>query len=66
MKDKCCGEETPFETHIDFRNVEGVGQTCPRGCVHVSYKTILETPNDYELGELIRKTFYNERNDLLQ
>jgi len=63
MKEKCvvCGEETPyeFETHIDFRQgyVEGVGQTCPRGCVHVSYKTILETPNDYQLGELIRKTF---------
>jgi hypothetical protein len=66
MKDKCvmCGAETPyeFETHIDYRigYVEGAGQTCPNGCPSVSipHKTILDTPNDFDLGELVRKLFY--------
>ena len=64
MKDKCviCGAETPyeFETHIDYRigYVEGVGQTCPRGCVTIHCKTIIDTPNDYELGALVRRLFY--------
>jgi len=66
MKDKCvmCGAETPyeFETHIDYRigYVEGAGQTCPNGCPSVSipHKTILDTPNDFDLGELVRILFY--------
>lgn len=66
MKDKCviCGAETPyeFETHIDYRHgyVEGVGQTCPSGCVTIPSKTILETPNDYELGEIVRRMYYQK------
>lgn len=68
MKDKCvmCGAETPyeFETHIDYRKgyVEGLGQTCPGGCqlVSVPHKTILDTPNDFDLGELVRKIFYKQ------
>jgi predicted 2-oxoglutarate/Fe(II)-dependent dioxygenase YbiX len=55
-----CGAETPyeFETHIDERigYIEGVGQTCLTGCITAS--TILQTPNDYELGSLVRKLFY--------
>lgn len=66
MKDKCvmCGADSPYEleTHIDYRigYVEGVGQTCVKECqsVSISHKTILDTPNDYKLGELVRKLFY--------
>jgi hypothetical protein len=67
MKDKCimCGAETPyeFETHIDYRigYVEGAGQTCPRGCVSIPQSTILDTPNDFELGGLVRKLFYQNQ-----
>ena len=68
MKEKCvvCGAETPyeFETHIDYRHgyVEGVGQTCPRGCqsVSVNGNTIKDTPNDFELGALVRRLFYQK------
>jgi hypothetical protein len=61
-KEKCvvCGAETPYEfdTHIELRQgyVDGVGQTCLTGCITPS--TILRTPNDFELGELVRKLFY--------
>lgn len=64
MKDKCimCGAETPYdlETHIDYRMVEGAGQTCPRGCVTIPAKTIIDTPNDLDLGELVRKLFHKK------
>lgn len=60
MKDKCKGAETPCETHIDYRMVDGAGQTCQRGCVTIPAKTIFDTPNDLDLGELVRKLFHKK------
>lgn len=73
-KDKCvlCGQDSPyeFETHIDYRvgYVEGSGQLCTE-ChtgknerqsisVVVSENVILNTPNDFELGEKVRQMFW--------
>lgn len=72
MKDNCiiCNKETPydFETHISQRYgyIEGVGQLC-RSCYESNTDTgdicipsslVLDTPNDQELGEKMRKIFY--------
>jgi hypothetical protein len=72
MKDKCisCGKDTSFnvDTHIDLRYgyIEGAGQLCIN-CfkgnhvspdLHVSKKLIVDTPNDMELGEKVRKLYY--------
>ncbi len=63
-----CGEETLFDStdHIDMRYgyVEGAGQLCP-SCFEPKYKhsisipvsLIRDTPNDSELGFLIRKLY---------
>lgn len=67
-----------FETHIDYRigYVEGAGQLCkkcytgdksetyftPKLEIRVDEETILGTPNDFELGEKIRKMFYDAKN----
>ena len=68
-KEKCviCGVETSVDvnTHIDFRDFyeEGLGQMCPTCglktkeeetiCIPVSF--ITKYPNNYELGEQVRK-----------
>ena len=68
-KEKCvmCGEETPydFETHIDMRigYIEGLGQCCINcmeeningEAICIPKNLIIETPNNYELGEKIRR-----------
>jgi hypothetical protein len=68
-KEKCvtCGKETPydFETHIDMRvgYIEGLGQCCTN-CMEEKIDDdviclpkilIYDTPNNYELGEKIRR-----------
>jgi hypothetical protein len=72
MKDKCvmCGEETLFDStdHIDMRYgyVEGAGQLCV-SCFEPKYKLsvnvpitlIKRTPNDSELGYIVRKMYNN-------
>jgi hypothetical protein len=72
-KDKCviCGVETPyeFETHIDLRigYIEGAGQLC-KVCydgksptISVPHHVIYNTPNDFELGEKVRRMYYANR-----
>lgn len=75
MRDLCisCGKETSYskDVHIDMRYgyIEGAGQlciNCYRGNhispdVKVSKKLITDTPNDLELGSLVRKQYYKER-----
>jgi len=67
-----------FETHIDYRMgyIEGAGQLCkrcyskdssedqfkPRLAIVIDEDTILGTPNDFELGEKVRKMFYDAKN----
>lgn len=72
MKDKCilCGVETAYDesTHIDMRvgYIEGAGQLCSqcyktgtnRNHIMVPESTIVNTPNDMELGEKVRKLYY--------
>ena len=74
-KDTCilCGKETQYEmdVNIDYRTgyIEGAGQLCSKcwdkGTNHESIlipvTLIKDTPNDMELGKLIRK-LYNESN----
>jgi hypothetical protein len=71
-----CGQETPYDetTHIDLRHgyVEGCGQVC-KTCWDKTYPDtetkymkiprdlVLDTPNDFALGEAIRKLFYQTR-----
>lgn len=78
-KDLCiiCGNETAydFNTHIDYRvgYVEGSGQlcvSCHQGksekislVIRVEEDVILHTPNDFELGEKIRRMYYNAKNN---
>ena len=75
MKDRCviCQKETKYDnhTHVDarFNYIEGMGQLCskcfiesntiPRNAVCVPEKIIENTPNDSELGELIRNIYRN-------
>ena len=72
MKDLCisCGKDSLYsiDDHIDMRYgyIEGAGQLCVncyRGNhvspdVAVSKKIIVDTPNDMELGEKVRKLYY--------
>jgi len=75
MKDKCvlCNKETPyeFETHVDYRYgyVDGVGQLC-RSCydgntdtsdVCVPDTMVVSTPNDMDLGEKVRRLFWEKK-----
>ena len=71
-KEKCimCGKETPydFETHVDMRigYIDGLGQCCincmeekiDNDVICLSKKLIIETPNNYELGEKIRSLYF--------
>jgi hypothetical protein len=72
VKDHCisCGVETPydFETHIDIRvgYIEGLGQCCINcmeekiddDVICLPKELIPKTPNNYELGEKIRRLFF--------
>jgi hypothetical protein len=75
MKDKCvsCGAETAYEvsTHIDMRNayIEGLGQLCSKcytsgsnfDSILVPVSTIVNTPNNNELGAIIRQMYYETK-----
>lgn len=67
-----------IETHIDYRTsyIEGVGQLCkkcytkdsterhltPKLVIKIDEDTILQTPNDFTLGEKIRKMLHDAKN----
>lgn len=75
MKDPCimCGTETAYDvsTHIDMRvgYIEGAGQLCTscykkgtnREHLAVPVSVIEETPNDGELGGIIRRMYWESR-----
>ena len=75
MKDCCvsCGVETAYDisTHVDMRNgyVEGLGQLCNkcytsgtnRNQILVPESTIINTPNDNELGSKVRQIYYGSK-----
>ena len=71
-KENCilCGVETPydFDTNVELRNhyIEGLGQLCrfcynegsvPKSHILIPISTIIDTPNDMELGKKIRHSF---------
>lgn len=67
-----CGKTTDVlvDTHIDFRYgyVEGAGQLCrscylgeDRNLITVEGRTILDTPNDMELGAKIRQMYWDSK-----
>jgi len=71
-KDNCilCGVETQYEmdVNIDYRTgyIEGAGQLCEkcwdkgtqRTSILISTQTIKDTPNDMELGKLVRSLYH--------
>ena len=71
-KDHCilCGVETAYDesTHVDMRigYVEGLGQCCincmedkmDNDVICLPKELILKTPNNYELGEKIRRLYF--------
>jgi hypothetical protein len=73
MKDCCvlCGNETiyDFTDHIDMRYgyVEGVGQFCiscfteKNRTISVPVQVIKQTPNNMELGEVVRRMYWESR-----
>ena len=67
-----CGEETTTlkTTHVDFRYgyVEGAGQMCrecylgeDRNLITINSRTILDTPNDAELGAKVRELYWESK-----
>ena len=68
---KCGTQTTTLKTaHIDFRigYVEGAGQLCrecymgtSRNLFTIDERTILDTPNDSELGAKVRERYYETR-----
>jgi hypothetical protein len=67
-----CGVETTTlkSTHIDFRigYVEGAGQLCrecymgsSRNLITIDERTILDTPNNQELGAKVRRQYYESK-----
>ena len=67
-----CSTETNVlkTTHIDFRNgyVEGAGQLCwecyigtSRSLITIDERTIIDTPNDSELGAKVRQTYWDSK-----
>ena len=73
-KERCvmCSKLTDYDitTHIDLRHgyVEGMGQLCfscytgsSRNSISVDERTIMDTPNDMELGSKIRRVFYEAK-----
>jgi hypothetical protein len=74
MFEQCimCGEETTVlkTTHIDFRYgyVDGAGQLCrdcylkeDRNLITVNSRTIIDTPNDSELGAKVRLMYWDSK-----
>ena len=75
MKDRCvsCGVETAYDEsiHVDMRNgyVEGLGQLCAscyshgtnRNHILVPEATVINTPNDNELGTKVRQIYYDSK-----
>jgi hypothetical protein len=74
MFEQCvmCGVETTTlkTTHVDFRYgyVEGAGQLCRqcymgenRNLITVEGRTILDTPNDSELGAKVRELYWESK-----
>ena len=67
----CHGKtETLKTTHIDFRYgyVEGAGQLCRecyistnRNLITIDERTILDTPNDLELGKKVRERYWDTK-----
>jgi hypothetical protein len=62
--------ETLKSTHIDFRYgyVEGAGQMCRecylrenRNLITINSRTILDTPNDSELGAKVRQMYWDSK-----
>lgn len=69
-----CSKETTIlkSTHIDFRYgyVEGAGQLCRecymgenRNLITIEGRTILDTPNDTELGAKVRQVYWDSKNN---
>ena len=67
-----CGKTTDVlvDTHIDFRYgyVEGAGQLCrscylgeDRNLITIEGRTILDTPNDAELGAKVRQMYWENK-----
>ena len=67
-----CGIETDTlkTTHIDFRTgyIEGAGQLCrmcymtsDRNLITIDERTILDTPNNEELGAKVRRRYYESK-----
>lgn len=65
-----CKTETLKTTHIDFRHgyVEGAGQLCRtcylgenRNLITIEGRTILDTPNDSELGAKVRQMYWDSK-----
>jgi hypothetical protein len=67
-----CGVETDTlkTTHIDFRTgyIEGAGQLCrqcymvsSRNLITIDERTILDTPNNEELGAKVRRKYYESK-----
>lgn len=68
-----CGKKTTTlkTAHVDFRYgyVEGAGQLCyecytnsSRNLITVDERTILDTPNNEELGAKVRRKYYESKN----
>ena len=66
-----CGKQTTTlkSTHIDFRYgyEEGAGQLCrscylgeDRNLITIEGRTILDTPNDQELGAIVRQMYWDQ------
>ena len=67
-----CGKKTTTlkTTHVDFRYgyVEGAGQLCRecylgenRNLITIEGRTILDTPNDAELGAKVRQMYWDSK-----
>lgn len=72
IKEKCvmCGKETQYNIsdniNLRYGYIEGMGQLCSpcyqgssRKSFLVDHRTVLDTPNDMELGVKIRKAYHD-------
>lgn len=71
-KEKCvmCGEETQYNIsdniNLRYGYIEGMGQLCPRcyqgssrSSMIINHRTIMDTPNDMELGMKVRQAYHD-------
>lgn len=65
-----CKTNTLKTTHVDFRigYVEGAGQLCwecytgkSRNLITIDERTIIDTPNDMELGAKVRQIYWDNK-----